>query len=102
MLHYQWLDSNYDRAAKSGFFIDFITKKIVESFIRNVFISGGYIFGEKFIIEHVTKNAADRLIELVSSSYLFIRSMNNYTVYFFLLTLTYFIGFIMLIIFLSI
>ena len=94
LLHCQWLEREYDRAIKSGFFIDFITKKIAESFVRNVFISGGYIFGEKYIIEHITKGAADRLILLVRNTYSNILDSNKYTVYFFLLSSLYLVGFV--------
>ena len=62
--------------------------------MRNVFISGGYVFGEKYIIEHITKGTADRLILLVRNTYSYISDSNRYTVYFFLLLSVYLLGFI--------
>lgn len=59
-----------------------------------MFISGGYIFGEKYIIEHITKGTADRLILLVKNTYSNALDSNRYTVYFFLLLSTYLLGFI--------
>ena len=96
MLHCQWLEREYDRSIKSGFFMDFFSKKVAEVFIRNVFISGAYVFGEKYVIEHLTKNAGDRLIQLVSSTYAGVTNRANYTIYFFLLTSLYISGFVLL------
>ena len=48
--------------AQSGFYIDFIFKKLVEVFIRNVFIYASLFFGEKYMIEHLTKKVVDNFI----------------------------------------
>jgi len=48
--------------AQSGFYIDFFLKKVVEVFIRNVFIYAALFFGEKYIIEQVTKKTVDSFI----------------------------------------
>jgi len=48
--------------AQSGFFIDFIFKKCADSFIRNVFIYGAMFFGEKYIIEVITKKTLDSFV----------------------------------------
>lgn len=96
MLHCQWLERKYDRSVKSGLYIDFFYKKVAEVFVRNVFISGAYIFGEKYIIEYLTKNMGDRLVQLVSSTYASITNHTNYTIYFFLLSSLYISGFLLL------
>lgn len=96
MLHCRWLESEYDRTIKSGFFVDFFLKKIAECFIRNIFISGAYIIGEKYIIEGLTKNIADKLIFIILSIIPSLNSNSNIIYQFFLIT-CYIIGFISLI-----
>ena len=66
MLHCRWLVSSYNRAVKSGFYIDFTLKKFAESFVRNFLISGGYFLGEKYIIEGLTKSSIDKVINLIN------------------------------------
>lgn len=97
MLHCQWLEREYDRSIKSGFFMDFFYKKVAEVFVRNVFISGAYVLGEKYIIEHVTKNTGDRLIQLISCTYAKVTDRTNYTIFFFVLTSLYVTGFVLLV-----
>lgn len=48
--------------AQSGFYIDFIFKKIGEVFVRNVFIYAALFFGEKYMIEHLTKKIVDNFL----------------------------------------
>jgi hypothetical protein len=48
--------------AQSGFYIDFLFKKLVEIFIRNIFIYSALFFGEKYIIEHLTKKTIDNFL----------------------------------------
>ena len=48
--------------AQSGFYIDFFLKKLSEIFIRNVFIYAALFFGEKYMIEHLTKKIVDNFI----------------------------------------
>jgi len=50
------------RFVQSGFYLDFILKKISEIFIRNVFIYSSVFFGEKFMIEYITKKTIDSFI----------------------------------------
>lgn len=47
---------------QSGFYMDFIFKKLSEIFIRNVFIYSSVFFGEKFMIEYLTKKTIDSFI----------------------------------------
>lgn len=56
-IRYRWLGR-----AKSGFYIDYIFKKFAEIFIRNVFIYASLFFGEKYMIEYVTKKTIDNFI----------------------------------------
>ena len=48
--------------AQSGFYIDFILKKVTEVFIRNVFINAALFLGEKYMIEYITKRTIDLFI----------------------------------------
>jgi hypothetical protein len=48
--------------AQSGFYFDFIFKKLGEVFIRNVFVYAALFFGEKYMIEHLTKKIVDNFI----------------------------------------
>jgi hypothetical protein len=47
---------------QSGFYMDFIFKKLSEMFIRNVFIYSSVFFGEKFMIEYLTKKTIDSFV----------------------------------------
>lgn len=55
------------RAAKCGFYLDFFFKKLAEVLVRNMLICGGQFFGEKYMVEVLTKNALERLISLAAS-----------------------------------
>ena len=48
--------------AQSGFYIDFFFKKMVEVFIRNVFVYAALFFGEKYMIEQLTKKTVDSFV----------------------------------------
>lgn len=53
---------NFHRFIQSGFYLDFIVKKLSEVFIRNVLIYASIFFGEKFIIEYITKKIIDSYV----------------------------------------
>jgi hypothetical protein len=46
---------DFHRFCQSGFYIDFFLKKFSEVFVRNFFIYGAQFFGEKYMIEYITK-----------------------------------------------
>jgi len=48
--------------AQSGFYVDFFLKKLAEVFIRNVFVYASLFFGEKYMIEVLTKKVIDKVI----------------------------------------
>ena len=48
--------------AQSGFYIDFFLKKIADLFIRNIFIYMSLFFGEKYMIEQLTKKTIDLFV----------------------------------------
>jgi hypothetical protein len=46
---------------QSGMYFDYVIKKIAEIFVRNVFIYSATFFGEKFVIEFISKKTIDNL-----------------------------------------
>lgn len=63
MLKYPSLKNSYYIRAKSGFYFDFFTKKVLEVFIRNFLIYSALFFGEKFLIEFLTKKILTKLVD---------------------------------------
>jgi uncharacterized protein involved in cysteine biosynthesis len=62
MLNFSKKKFKWAGRAQSGFYIDFILKKLAEVFIRNVFINAALFLGEKYMIEYITKKTVDSLI----------------------------------------
>ncbi len=62
MLKNSLIKFKFFKFVQSGFYIDFIIKKISEMFIRNIFIYSSIFFGEKFMIEYLTKKTIDSFI----------------------------------------
>ena len=71
--------------AQSGFYVDFFLKKLAEVFIRNIFVYASLFFGEKYMIEHLTKKTVDNFI--FNSNKFFGWTILNYT-WFFYITLS--------------
>ena len=53
---------------QSGMYLDYIVKKLSEMFVRNVFIYSSVFFGEKFIIEFISKKTIDNVTTYFNSS----------------------------------
>lgn len=62
MLKNKLINFKFFRFVQSGFYVDFIFKKFSEMFIRNIFIYSSIFFGEKFMIEYLTKKTIDSFI----------------------------------------
>ena len=62
MLRFPQKKNRWLGKAQSGFYIDFFLKKLAEIFIRNIFIFAALFFGEKYMIEHLTKRTVDSFI----------------------------------------
>ena len=62
MLKYIQKKNKWLGKAQSGFYFDFIIKKLGEVFIRNIFIYAALFFGEKYMIEHLTKKVVDSFV----------------------------------------
>lgn len=52
---------------KSGFYIDYIIKKLAEVVIKNLFIFSSFFFAEKFLIEFLTKKSIDNAMLKLNS-----------------------------------
>lgn len=70
---------------QSGMYLDYIIKKIAEIFIRNIFIYSSIFFGEKFIIEFVSKKTLDNLtfffnLVFLNKTYAYSTFYNNFIV----------------------
>jgi len=62
LLKYPHKKFKWSGKAQSGFYIDFIFKKLADVFVRNVFIYAALFFGEKYMIEHITKKTINIFI----------------------------------------
>lgn len=56
------MDFSFFRFSQTGMFIDFIFKQILEYFVRNILIYTALFFGEKYIIEYLTKKTIDSFV----------------------------------------
>lgn len=50
------------RFSQSGMYIDFILKQFIEYVVRNLFVYTALFFGEKYIIEYITKKTIDAFV----------------------------------------
>jgi len=62
--------------AQSGFYLDFFLKKLADVFIRNIFIYMSLFFGEKYMIEVITKKIIDNFV-FNSNMYIGFSFLNN-------------------------
>jgi hypothetical protein len=46
---------------QSGMYLDYMVKKLAEIFVRNVLIYGASFFGEKFVVEFLSRKSLDKL-----------------------------------------
>jgi len=59
MLKFSIIKFRFFRFIQSGLYLDFFLKKIIEIFIRNVFVYSAQFLGEKYMIEYLTKKIID-------------------------------------------
>lgn len=82
MLKFPLKKFKWSGKAQSGFFIDFFFKKLIDVFIRNFFIYAALFFGEKYMIEYLTKKTVDSFI--FNSNKIFGFSLLNYSFFFYM------------------
>ncbi len=85
MLFNPFLLVNFLNFFKSGFYIDFLLKKLAEIFVKNIFIYSSLFFGEKFIIEFFTKKIVDNIIIFLNKTNTLSFSYNFFFISFFFL-----------------
>ena len=62
MLKNKLISFKFFRFVQTGFYFDFIFKKIIEIFMRNILIYSSIFFGEKYMIEFITKKTIDSFL----------------------------------------
>lgn len=78
---------------QSSFYYDYIIKKISEVFVKNIFIYSSLFFGEKYMIEFLTKKIIDNIIIVFNNNYF----NNSFSFnFFFLQVIFFFFSFIFL------
>ena len=99
MLFFRVIEFRFFKFVQSGLYIDFILKQFCEVFIRNFFIYTPLFFGEKFIIEYLTKKTVDSFIFNFNTlfnyldldySYFFIQLISIFLYTFSIINLIYF------------
>lgn len=82
---------SFFRFSQTGMYIDFIFKQILEYFIRNLLIYTALFFGEKYIIEVLTKKTIDSFV--FNSNKLF--NFNDLNYHNFFLTIVSFVFYLL-------
>lgn len=83
--------------SQTGMYFDFIIKQILEYIVRNLLIYTSLFFGEKYVIEYLTKKTIDSFVFNTNKTHLFVNL--NYGNFFFTITsfIFYSLAFIMLV-----
>lgn len=55
MLNSNIISFFWKKSIKSGFYVDFIAKQLLHGFLTNIVIFGALFFGEKVILEYLTR-----------------------------------------------
>ena len=85
MLKFPQKKTKWFGKAQSGFYIDFFFKKLSDLFIRNVFIFSAIFFGEKYMIENITRKIVNYFL-FKSNKLLGFNSL-NYSLFIYLILL---------------
>jgi hypothetical protein len=67
MLYLFTLSRRFINFMQSGCYVDYIIKKITETLVKNVFIYAALFFGEKFVIEFISKKSVDSAVLFVKT-----------------------------------
>ena len=94
MLFLIFLTTPFFKKLQSGFYIDFFYKKIAEVFIRNIFVYTALFFGEKFMIEVITKKILENFFFRLHFYISFFQFNYSTFFYFTLIFIFYFLFFI--------
>lgn len=61
----------YIKFIQTGLYLDFIIKKLIEIFVKNIYIYTSQYFGEKYFIEYITKKIVETWIFNVNKNKFF-------------------------------
>ena len=64
MLFSYYFSQRFFTLIQSNFYVDFFLKKLCEVFVKNVYIYTALFFGEKYIIEVLTKKVLENFVYL--------------------------------------
>jgi hypothetical protein len=99
MLKFIIVKFNFFRFIQSGLYLDFFLKKLIEIFVKNVFVYSAQFMGEKYMIEFLTKKVIDSSIFNVNKiinlndlfySYYFIQLLSIFFYFFSLINIYYY------------
>ena len=93
MLKFMGITIQFFKFIQNGFYLDFFIKKIAEIFVRNYFIYTAQFFGEKYIIEFLTKKTIDSWIFNKNKIFGFFEFTNSFFFIQFISFLFFFISF---------
>ena len=100
MLYNFFITFSFRRFCQSGCYFDFFYKKLADVFVRNVFVYAAQFFGEKYVIEVLTKKIIDKSIFFVNK-FIGFTNLNYFNFFLYLIViLFYLISFFNLVIFL--
>lgn len=97
MLNIKIFTFKFIRYVQTGLYLDFIIKNFIEVFVKNLFIYTSQFFGEKYMIEYLTKKFIETWVFNLNKNF-FIFELFHF--YFFIQILTiifYFIIFYLII-----
>lgn len=66
MLKFFGITHKFITFVQSGMYLDYIIKKLSEIFVKNVLIFGSSFFGEKFLVEFISRKTFDKLTSNLS------------------------------------
>ena len=98
MLFFYIYTQKFILLVQSGFYFDFFLKKLGEIFIKNIFIYAGLFFGEKYLIEVLTKKIVDNYVFNLNIK-LFQSTLNYYNFFTIILFFIFYAIFFLLLLF---
>lgn len=90
---------NFIRFIQTGLYLDFIIKNITEVFVKNIFVYTSQFFGEKYLIEYLTKKLIETWIFNLNKNFFFFELFHFYFFIQILTIIFYFIIFYLIIFF---
>lgn len=99
MLKFFIFEFKFFRFIQTGFYLDFIIKKFIEIFVKNYFVYTSNFFGEKYIIEYLTKKIIESWIFNSNKCFFFFELFNSQFFVQFLSFIFFFFSFLFIFLF---